>query len=132
MKCRNDRLIWCIIAIFILFSGMCVELPQAGSLLGCIENHTDVSCIVSPKGALSYYELSSMELLESQNTSFIVDIEKRPVIRTFYRVCLTLCLAGILLFRLSDLEMATETVCAPKTHYFDVLLNYIHSQDGKK
>ena len=132
MKCRNDRLICCIIAIFILFSGMCVELPQAGSFLGYMENRAETSDIVSLKGSLSCYELSSMELLGNRNTSAIVDIEKRPLIRAFYRVSLLLCLTGLFLFRMSDLEAATEMVCAPKTHYVDVLLKYIHSQDGKK
>lgn len=132
MSCRNNRLIWCFIAIFILISGMCVEQPQAGSLLCYMENHSDATSIVSSKGTLACYELSSMELLGNKNTSFIAGIEKRPIMRTFYRATLLLCLIGILLFRLSNLEAATETVYAPKTHYFDVLLNYIHSQDGKK
>lgn len=60
MSCRNNRLIWCFIAIFILISGMCVEQPQAGSLLCCMENHSDATRIVSSKGTLACYELSSM------------------------------------------------------------------------
>ena len=63
MKCRHNRLICCIIAIFILFSGMCVEQPAADSLFVCAENISSGSYISSSKGMLSRYELTTAELM---------------------------------------------------------------------
>ena len=88
--------------------------------------------ISSSKGMLSRYELTTAELMGNRNTSFVVGNEKRPVLRTSYRLALLLFLTGLLLLRMSDLQTATETACASETHYFALLLNYIHSQDGKK
>ena len=109
-----------------------MEQPTADSLFVCAENISSGSYISSSKGMLSRYELTTAELMGNRNTSFVVGNEKRPVLRTSYRLALLLFLTGLLLLRMSDLQTATETACASETHYFALLLNYIHSQDGKK
>lgn len=132
MKCRHKGLICCIIAIFILFSGMCVEQPQAGSLFACRENIASTSYVSSPKGTLSRYGLCIPELMGTQGTSFIAGNVELPVMRTFYRISLLLSLVAIFLLGLSKLQAAVEMVRSLKTHYCATILNYIHSQDGKK
>lgn len=132
MKRRYDRMICIIIALFILVSGMCPEIPQADSHFACLDNSSGTSYISSPKGTLSQYELSSRETIGIRSTAFISDSSRKQDLRMTLRVSLILFLAEAFLLKLSNPQRAAETVCAPETHFFTALLNYIHQQDGKK
>lgn len=132
MKRRYDKILCIITAWFILLSGMCLEVPQADSLFACIDNSSSTSYMSSPEGTLSQYELSSRETIGVRGTAFISSISRRPILRTTLRISLIMFWAEIFLLKTSNLQRAAETVCAPETHYFTALLNYIHRQDGKK
>ena len=131
MKRRYDKILCVITAMFILLSGMCLEIPQADSLFACLDDSSVTSYLSSPEGTLSQYELSSRETTGVRSTSFISNESKRPILRNTLRFFVILFLAEIFLRKASDLQRAVETVCSPETHYFTALLNYIHRQDGK-
>ena len=132
MKSRYNKILCLITALFILVSGMCMEIPQADSFFACIDNSPSTSYLSSPEGALSRYELSSRETIGVRSEAFVETTAKRPVLRTTFRGPLTLYLAELFLLKTSNIQLTVETSCAPKTHYFTELLNYIHKQDGKK
>ncbi len=121
-----------ITALFILVSGMCLEIPRADSLFVCLDNNAAASYLSSPEGILSQYELSSRETIGVRTTAFIESTAKRPNLRTILRFSMMLLWAEEILLKASNLQLAVETTCAPETYYFTALLNYIHRQDGKK
>ena len=132
MKRRYGKLICIFIALFILISGMCQEIPQADSLFACLDNSSSTSYISSPKGTLSQYELSSKETIGIRSTAFISDSSRKTDLRMTLRVSLVLFLAEDFLLKLSIPQRAAETVCVSETHFFTAILNYLHRQDGKK
>lgn len=132
MKREYSRLIYCIIALFILLSGICLEQPSADSLFACADNTSATSYIDSTGRAIRDYELSATEMLGARTTSFVVAGVRRPVIRLFYRLSFMLFLADILLLKISNPQVEVETRFAPETYYFTALLYYILRQDGKK
>ena len=132
MKRRYGKLICIFIALFILISGMCQEIPQADSLFACLDNSSSTSYISSPKGTLSQYELSSKETIGIRSTAFISDSSRKTDLRMTLRVSLVLFLAEDFLLKISIPQRAAETVCVSETHFFTAILNYLHRQDGKK
>lgn len=132
MKREYSRLIYCIIALFILLSGICLEQPSADSLFACADNTSSTSYIDSTGRAIRDYELSTTEMLGARTTSFVSAGVRRPVIRLLYRLSFILFLADILLLKMSNPRDEVETRRAPETHYFTALLHYILKQDGKK
>ena len=132
MKSRYDKILCLITALFILVSGMCLEIPQADFLLACIDNSPSSSYFSSPESTLFQYELSSRETVGVRCETFVETTAKRPSLRTIFRFSLILFLAELVLLKTSNLQLAAETACAPETHYCTALLNYIHRQDGKK
>lgn len=132
MKMRYNKMLCVIIAMFILVSGMCLEIPQADSFFACMDDSPTTSCISESKGIHSQYQLSSRETIGVRSTAFISSTSKRPVLRTVLRVSVIMFLAEIFLLKASNLQRVAETAQAPETHYVTALLNYIHRQDGKK
>ncbi len=132
MKEKYRGWICCLIAIIILFSGMCMEQPNADSLFACVERHAYDSVISSSEDALSFYELSTTEFQGVRTSSFLSAYVKTSTSRTFLRLALLLYMAGLFWFRLSNLQAAVEQGETSETFYFAVLLNYIQSKDGKK
>lgn len=132
MKIRYNKILCVIIALFIMVSGMCPEIPQAGSFFTCLDNSSTTSFTEGDANPLSQYQLSGRENLGFRNAAFISGTVKRPVPRMVLRISLLLYLAESLLVRLSNLQRTVETAQAPETHYATALLNYIHRQDGKK
>lgn len=132
MKRRYNRLLCVIITLFILASGMCLEIPRADSFFGCINNGFTTSYITSSKGMLSRYEISSRETIGIRDTAFISSISRKTDLRTTLRGAWVLSLVEVCLLKLSNLQMVTEIACASETHFFTTLLNYLHNQDGKK
>ena len=132
MKEKYRGWICCLIAIIILFSGMCMEQPNADSLFACVERHAYDTVISSSADALSFYELSTTEFQGVRTSSFLSAYVKTSTSRTFLRLALLLYMAGFFLFRLSNLQAAIEQGDTSETFYFAVLLNYIQSKDGKK
>lgn len=113
MKRRYDRMICIIIALFILVSGMCPEIPQADSHFVCLDNSSGTSYIISPNGTLSQYELSSRETIGIRSTAFISDSSRKQDLRMTLRVSLILFLVEAFLLKISNPQRAAETVCAP-------------------
>ena len=109
-----------------------MEQPNADSLFASVERHAYSSVLSSPEDSLSFYERSTTELLGVRTSSFLSSYVKTNTSRTFLRSVLLLYMAGIFLFRLSNLQAAVEQGDASETLYFAVLLNYIQSKDGKK
>ena len=132
MKEKYRGWICCMIAMLILFSGMCMEQPNADSLFASVERQAYSSVLSSPDDSLSFYEWSTTELLGVRTSSFLSSYVKTNDSRTFLRLALLLHMAGFFLFRLSNLQAAVEQGETSKTFYFAVLLNYIQSKDGKK
>ena len=132
MKEKYRGWICCLIAIIILFSGMCMEQPNADSLFACVEHHVYDTVISSSDDALSFYELSTTEFQGVRTSSFLSAYVKTSTSRSFLRLVLLLYMAGFFLFRLSNLQAAIEQRDTSETFYFAVLLNYIQSKDGKK
>lgn len=132
MKIQYKRMICAIIAMFILVSGMCLEIPQADSLLVRAEHSMTSAYICSNKGNLSQYELSSRETLGVRSMVYISEISRRPVLRTILKFSTFLFSVEYILQKISNLQKSIETVTAPETRYATELLSYIHQQDGKK
>ena len=132
MKIRYKKLLCAILAMFIFVSGMCLEIPQAGSLFVCAERGVTSSYICSPKGNLSQYELSSRETLGARSMVYISEMSRKPILRTFLRPSLFLFSVEFILQKISNLQKCIETVNAPETRYATELLYYIHQQDGEK
>ena len=132
MKEKYKGWVCCLIAIIILFSGMCMEQPNADSLFASVEHHIYSSVLSSSDDSLSFYERSTTELLGVRTSSFLSSYVKTTTSRTLLRSILLLYTAGIFLFRLSNLQAAVECGETSETLYFAVLLNYIQSKDGKK
>lgn len=132
MKRQYNKLVCVIIALFILISGMCLEVPQADSFFACVDNNSITSCISSSRGSFSQYEISSRETTGVHSETFVSNISRRPILRAIVRVSSILSLAEIFLLKTSDIQSVFDAVCVFETHYFTALLNYIHRQDGKK
>lgn len=132
MKEKYRGWICCLIAIIILFSGMCMEQPNADSLFAYVEHHVYDTVISSSDDALSFYELSTTEFQGVRTSSFLSAYVKTSTSRTFLRLSLLLYIAGLFLFRLSNLQAAVERGGTSETFHFAVILNYIQSKDGKK
>lgn len=109
-----------------------MEQPDADSLFACVERQAYSSVLSSSPEGISFYELSTTEFLGVRTSSFLTSYVKINTSRTFLRLILLLYLAGLFLFRLSNLQAAVEHRDTSETFYFVVLLNYIQSKDGKK
>ena len=132
MKSLHNKIICLTMALFILLSGMCLEIPKADSLFACINKSESTSYVSSPGGTLENHELSGSEYGMVQHIAFISSAPKKTALRVIVRNVVILFWAELFSLRASNLQKAVETVCAPETHYFTALLNYIHKQDGKK
>ena len=109
-----------------------MEQPNADSLFACVEHHVYDTVISSSDDALSFYELSTTEFQGVRTSSFLSAYVKTSTSRTFLRLSLLLYIAGLFLFRLSNLQAAVERGGTSETFHFAVILNYIQSKDGKK
>ncbi len=132
MKRGYERIIFCIIAVFILLSGICLEQPSADSLFACADPVSSTSYIDTIRMPMRDYELSATEVFGVRNISFVSTGPRRPVARLLYRLSFMLFLAGVILLKMSNPRAEVETRCAPETYYFTALLHYILGQDGKK
>ncbi len=132
MKDRRDRGICCVLAILVLFSGMCLEYTRTDSLFASVKNMTSASYVSSYFGDESYCEFSTAEMSGVRSTAYVTNSIRRYSERNVIRLSLLLLFASIILPKVSNMQVAVETAYACKTRYITALLHYIQSQDGKK
>ncbi len=132
VKIRRERGICCILAILVLFSGMCLEYIKTDSLFASVKHMTSSSCISSYNGEETYCEYSTAEMSGVRNVAHVTNGMRRYSERNVIRLSLLLILASIILPKVSNMQVAVETASAPETRYITALLHYIRNQDGKK
>ncbi len=132
VKDRRDRGICCVLAILVLFSGMCLELARTDSFFASVKNPSSAAYVSSLEGNMTNCEFSTAEMSGVRGTEYTTGSIRRVGERSMLRLTLLLFFVRFILTKVSNMRVAVETAGAPETRYAEALLHYIHSQDGKK
>jgi len=128
---KRDRGICCVLAILVLFAGMCLEIAKADSLF--VSDQKSVSVVYNANAyEWSDCEFSTAEMSGVRSTAYIASAIRRYSERNTIRLSILWLLTGFLFTKVSDLQKAVETAEAPETRYAAALLRYLQNQDGKK
>lgn len=132
MKLRYQKFICVIMAICMMFSGMCLNNTKADSLFERVAESTTTSYIDSLKQEGLNNESCTIEMLGVRNTVNILGTIKRSVEKWEGRTSLVLLCMEEMTSQLSNYHIATITMQFLEGHGRTVVLEYIHNQDGKK
>lgn len=131
MQIRYSRIICCLLAALMLFSGMCLN-DRADSLAECKSVNSLNLYIDSLDKEVKTNESCTIEMLGIHNTIYVMSIVKRSNIRMYPRICLNFLHSELFLCSISNICTAVNTAKLPELYYRTAILDYIQSKDGKK
>lgn len=131
VRSRQDRGICCVLALLVLFAGMCLEITKADSLFLSAKN-SQSTAYSSHIGGWSNCEFSTAEMSGVRSQAYIASAVRRAGTRNGMRLSIMWLVTSIFLSKVSDLQAIVETAEAPVTRYVTALLHYRQKQDGKK
>ncbi|MBQ8816935.1 MAG: hypothetical protein IJZ84_06640 [Lachnospiraceae bacterium] len=92
VKDRRDRGICCVLAILVLFSGMCLELARTDSFFASVKNASSAAYVSSLEGSMSNCEFSTAEMSGVRETAYTTGSIRRSGERSLLRLTLLLFL----------------------------------------
>ncbi len=132
LKERYNKFICYILALLVLFSGMCLENIKTDSSFAFKTVKSNDSYVKNLDTEFINNESCSVEMLGVRNVSRLVRNIRRVTYRTDVRSFSCLVCADILAQNISNYYAVVEQVDLPALFGKAAILNFIHNKDGKK
>lgn len=133
MRFKNNKIVCIILVMLIFFSGFFSESVPVDNSFACAPIEKTNSCIQSAYMPTIEAQICTSEMLGVQNTSYIQQLTSRCIalkwgLRTSFS---SLCPDTFQLQKSKFfIGLETSTVCS--LYVDELIINYIHSSDGKK
>lgn len=132
MRVLYNRIICCIFAVLMLFSGMCLDNNKADVLFASAPVHHATVVIDSLDKEISENQSCTIDMLGIRSVSSAIRAVKRSNFKMDTRISAVLFCADLYAHNISILRAVTDTTELPDLYYKTAVLNYIQSIDGKK
>ena len=132
MNRKYQRMLSMLLAIFLLVSGMCLENSKADSQSLSSLQEQKVCLKGSLDEALDYVEPRAEGMFGQQNFSSVVGVSASHNFRKDTKQSFVYLLVNISVHNLIPIHITENTIVSPEKHCENVILSYIHNQDGKK
>ncbi len=131
---KVKKIICCIAVVIVFFSGMCFGDVKADSFFAHAQTGEYDAFALYEESSLAEVEVLSTENIGAGNTSLSRQIANKGIhIRKELCVLLeSLPVSNIVLHFFSKFYMVTSAIPFPEEYGHVIVLNYIHSMDGKK
>ena len=132
MNRTYQKVISAILAIFLLVSGMCLENTKADSYNLSSVSKQEASLSNSLSVEYDYVQSCAEEILGRQNISNIIGSVRNSNLKKDSKYSLVFLVVNEFVHSLIHFNMTEHTIASPEKHCENVILSYIHNQDGKK
>ena len=132
MKRNYQRMLSMILAIFLLLSGICLENTKTDSHIMSSFAKQEVGLSASLDAEYTYVQSCTEELLGQETTSNIVDVVRNINVRKDSKQSFVVLFVNPSVHSLFHFNTIEHTIVSPEKQCGDVILSYIHNQDGKK
>lgn len=129
MKSKKSSLVWIILSIIVLLTGMCSEIERTDSYF-VISQAAEADTIENVKNDSLYFGNCTNKLITGLRNVF--SKSRRGQGRISLRNYAEFLWIKEILQMLSYVCIAALYVCQPTEHSKVAILNYIHNQDGEK
>ncbi len=132
MQISYRRIICLILAVLMLFSGICLDGNKADTVFASSPVGSSGSIIDSLEDEIIENQSCTIEMLGVRNASNIVKALRRSSLKIDVKMSVILFCAGLFAQNLSILYAVNDTTSLPDLYYKTAVLSYIQSIDGKK
>lgn len=132
MNRTYQKVISAILAIFLLVSGMCLENTKADSYNLSSVSKQEASLSDSLGVEYGYVQSCAEEILGQQNISNIIGSVRNSNLKKDSKYSFVFLVVNESVHSLIHFNMTEHTIVSPEKHCENVILSYIHNQDGKK
>ena len=132
MKRNYQRILSMILAIFLLFSGMCLENTKADSNTLSSFAKQQVGLSDSLDAGYDCVQACTEEMLGQQNISSIIGVVRNSNVRRDSKQSFVVQFVNVSVHCLIHFNTIERAIVSPEKHCENVILRYIHNQDGKK
>ena len=132
MNRTYQKVISAILAIFLLVSGMCLENTKADSYNLSSFAKQEAGLIDSLDAGYDYAQSCTEEMLGQQNISSIIGAVTNTNVRRDSKQSFVVQFVNVSVHCLIHFNMIERAIVSPEKHCENVILRYIHNQDGKK
>ena len=130
MKSIKSSLIWIMLSIIVLLTGMCSEIERADSSLVTLQRMVETDTIEDIKNDTLYIGNCTNKLITGLRNAF--QKSRRGQGRVSLRNYAEFLWIKEILQILSYVCIAALFVCQPTERSREAILSYIHKQDGEK
>ena len=130
MKCKKSSLVWIILSIIILFTGMCSEIERTDSFLVLQKQTNETDQICDIKSDTLYIGNCTNKLITGLRDTF--QKSRRGYGRISLRSYAEFLWLKEILQMLCHFCIAVVVTCLTIQNSNTAILNYIHNQDGEK
>lgn len=132
MRVLYNRIICCVFAVLMLFSGMCVNDNKADIIFSSTPVHHATAVIDSFDKEITENRSCTIDMLGIRSISSAISVEKRSNFKMDTRMSTVLFCADLFAHNISVFRAVTDTTELPDLYYKTAVLSYIQSIDGKK
>ena len=130
MKCKKSNLIWIVLTIIMLLTGMCSEIERTDSFLVFSSNHMQEDAIQDVKNDTLYIGNCTNKLITGLRDTF--QRSRRGQGRISLRSYAEFLWLKEILQLLCSFCIAAVVACPPIQGSNTAILEFIHNQDGEK
>ena len=130
MKYIHNNLVWILLAIIVMTTGMCSEIERADSFLSFQSQSIEAEMIDNIKNTTSYIGNCTNKLITGLKDTF--QRSRRGQGRIGFRNYAEFLWMKKILHLLLSFFVAMSVVCPNIQSGSIAILNYIHNQDGEK
>lgn len=130
MKCKKSNLVWILLTIIMLLTGMCSEIQRTDSYLVFSQNHVQADTIEDIGNNTLYIGNCTNKLINGLRDTF--QKSRRDLGRLSLRNYVDFLRLKEILQMLCSFCVAVTVVFLPIQSSNTAILNYIHKQDGEK
>lgn len=131
MRVLRNRIICCIFAVLMLFSGICLDNNKVDILFASAPVHKTNAVIDILDKDISENRSCTIDMLGIHNAASAVRAVKRSDFKVDIRISEILFCADLFTHNISVFH-AVDTAELPELYYKTAVLGYIQSIDGKK
>lgn len=131
MKAKYNRIISCILAVFMLFSGMCLEEKADPLFEWDVRTPFDSFIDMLDKNEADI-ESCTIDMLGVHDTARVVSTVKRSNLKVDVRIIKALMPEALFRHSFFKVHFAADEVNLKARCYSVAILNFIHEKDGKK
>lgn len=133
MRFKNNKIVCIILVMLIFFSGFFIESVPVDNSFACAPIEKTNSCIQSVYMPTIEAQVCTSEMLGVQNTSYMQQLTSRCIaLKWGLRTSLSSLCPDTFQLQKSKFFIGLETSTVCSLYVDELIINYIHSSDGKK